>query len=68
MMKDRSGDVKHTAATGRIAPDRRWFGNTRVVGSEELDRFREEMEEGTNDPYSVVVNRGKLPIGLMSSR
>ena len=26
MMKDRAGDREITAETGRIAPDRRWFG------------------------------------------
>lgn len=28
---------------GRVAPDRRWFGNTRIIKQEELDKFREEM-------------------------
>ena len=27
----------------RIQPDRRWFGNTRVVGQKQLDQFRQEM-------------------------
>eukprot|EP01084_Bolivina_argentea_P244017 408899_1 len=27
----------------RVQPDRRWFGNTRVVGQKQLDRFRQEM-------------------------
>ena len=27
----------------RIQPDRRWFGNTRVVGQKQLEQFREEM-------------------------
>lgn len=65
MMSDRAGDAKITAATGRIAPDRRWFGNTRVVGATELDRFREEMTEKVADPYSVVLRRKKLPMGLL---
>lgn len=65
MMKDRAGDTKITSATGRIAPDRRWFGNTRVVGATELDRFREEMTEKVADPYSVVLKRKKLPMGLL---
>lgn len=38
MMKDRAGDVAITAATGRIQPDRRWFGNTRVISQDDLDR------------------------------
>ena len=24
----------------RIQPDRRWFGNTRVIGQKQLERFR----------------------------
>ena len=65
MMGDRAGDVKITGATGRIAPDRRWFGNTRVVGATELDKFREEMTDKVADPYSVVLKRKKLPMGLL---
>ena len=65
MMKDRAGDQKIDAQTGRIQPDRRWFGNTRVVGSTELDRFRQEMNEAVADPYSVVLKRKKLPMGLL---
>jgi len=65
MMDDRAGDVKITASTGRVAPDRRWFGNTRVVGATELDKFREEMSTSAADPYSVVVARKKLPMGLL---
>jgi nuclear GTP-binding protein len=65
MMPDRAGDTQITASTGRIAPDRRWFGNTRVVGATELDRFREEMTDKVADPYSVVLRRKKLPMGLL---
>jgi len=66
MMSDRAGDSKITGATGRIAPDRRWFGNTRVVSSTDLDKFRNEMLENSADPYSVVLQRKKLPMGLLS--
>mmetsp|Transcript_8105 Transcript_8105/g.23312 ORF Transcript_8105/g.23312 Transcript_8105/m.23312 type:complete len:566 (+) Transcript_8105:181-1878(+) len=65
MMDDRAGDRKITAETGRIAPDRRWFGNTRVVDPKQLDTFREEMTEAVADPYSVVLKRKKLPMGLL---
>jgi nuclear GTP-binding protein len=65
MMKDRAGDRDITAETGRIAPDRRWFGNTRVVDPKQLDTFRQEMTEKVADPYSVVLKRKKLPMGLL---
>lgn len=65
MMKDRAGDREITGETGRIAPDRRWFGNTRVVDPKQLDTFRQEMTESVADPYSVVLKRKKLPLGLL---
>lgn len=65
MMKDRAGDTEITAATGRIQPDRRWFGNTRVVNPTDLDKFREQMNEKASDPYSIVLKRKKLPMGLL---
>jgi nuclear GTP-binding protein len=65
MMRDRAGDREITAESGRIAPDRRWFGNTRVVDPKQLDTFRQEMTEKVADPYSVVLKRKKLPMGLL---
>jgi nuclear GTP-binding protein len=65
MMGDRAGDRKITAETGRIQPDRRWFGNTRTVAATDLDKFRQEMTEAVSDPYSVVLKRKKLPMGLL---
>ncbi|KAL3917249.1 MAG: hypothetical protein SGILL_004802 [Bacillariaceae sp.] len=65
MMENRAGDREITAETGRIAPDRRWFGNTRVVDPKQLDSFRAEMTEKVADPYSVVLKRKKLPMGLL---
>eukprot|EP01029_Cantina_marsupialis_P006532 TRINITY_DN171_c2_g1_i1.p1 TRINITY_DN171_c2_g1~~TRINITY_DN171_c2_g1_i1.p1 ORF type:complete len:569 (+),score=221.88 TRINITY_DN171_c2_g1_i1:92-1798(+) len=49
----------------RIAPNRKWFGNTRAVGQEELDTFRDIMEKKQDDPYTVVLRSKKLPMGLL---
>lgn len=49
----------------RIAPDRRWFGNTRVVGQQEMQAFREEVAAKVADPYSVLIKPHKLPMGLL---
>jgi hypothetical protein len=65
MMNDRAGDRAITAETGRIQPDRRWFGNTRTVTSNDLDTFRQQMTEAVSDPYSIVLKRKKLPMGLL---
>lgn len=49
----------------RIAPDRRWFGNTRTISQTELDKFREEMSVKAADPYSVILRRKKIPMALL---
>uniref|UniRef100_A0A7S1IBK3 Nucleolar GTP-binding protein 2 n=1 Tax=Eutreptiella gymnastica TaxID=73025 RepID=A0A7S1IBK3_9EUGL len=49
----------------RIAPDRRWFGNTRVIGQKVLEKFREELQAKYHDPYSVVLKQAKLPLTLL---
>ena len=41
----------------RVQPDRRWFGNTRVVGQQELQDFREQVAQTAADPYAVLLRR-----------
>jgi nuclear GTP-binding protein len=50
---------------GRIAPDRRWFGNTRVISQTELDDFREKVTAAKSDPYSILLRRKKIPMALL---
>jgi len=64
MMDNRTGDKAMTSAA-RIAPNRRWFGNTRTIGAKQLDSFRTAMAEKAADPYSVVLRSRKLPMGLL---
>ena len=40
----------------RIAPDRKWFSNTRVVSQDTLTAFREAMEEKANDQPGLFIN------------
>lgn len=49
----------------RIQPDRRWFGNTRVIGQKQLEAFREEMGAKVADPYTVLIREKKLPLSLL---
>ena len=56
MAKDRSGNKPLDGKVNRIAPNRRWFGNTRVIGQSELDQFREAMTEAVHDPYVTVLD------------
>ncbi|KAF1791143.1 P-loop containing nucleoside triphosphate hydrolase [Phytophthora cactorum] len=55
MMKNKAGGQDITNASGRVQPDRRWFGNT----------LRNEMSLKAADPYSVVLRTRKLPMGLL---
>lgn len=64
MMSDKSGG-QSAPKVARIAPDRRYFGNTRTLAQSELDRFREEMTLKAADPYSVVLRRKKIPMALL---
>ena len=49
----------------RIVPDRRWFGNTRVIGQKQLEEFREEMATKSRDGYTVLIKQKKLPLSLL---
>ncbi|EGD75044.1 ribosome export GTPase [Salpingoeca rosetta] len=49
----------------RIEPNRRWFGNTRVIGQQQLEEFREAMNTAKRDPYTFVMHQKKLPMSLL---
>ena len=75
--RDKSGSiVKGGLAVGasvakmlpaRVEPDRRWFGNTRVVGQQELQEFKQAIDRSSRDPYAVLLKRHKLPMGLLAA-
>lgn len=56
----------HDMPSTRIQPDRRWFGNTRVVNQRELERFREDMRTRMSDSYTVILKEKKLPLSLLN--
>ena len=60
------GETVREMKPARVQPDRRWFGNTRVVGQKELQDFREQVSQTTADPYAVLLRRHKLPMGLLA--
>lgn len=49
----------------RIEPNRKWFGNTRVISQDALNSFREAMAERASDPYQVLLKTNKLPMSLI---
>ncbi|CAH3174806.1 unnamed protein product, partial [Porites evermanni] len=52
----------------RVAPNRKWFGNTRVISQNALQSFQDEMGKVLNDPYKVVMRQSKLPLSLLNDR
>eukprot|EP00249_Psilotum_nudum_P018209 c26693_g1_i1 orf=82-1917(+) len=71
-VRDSKGHVLHhdlqsqALPSTRIQPDRRWFGNTRVVNQKELEKFREEMRTRISDSYTVILKERKLPFSLLN--
>ncbi|KAG7100052.1 hypothetical protein E1B28_001836 [Marasmius oreades] len=73
-VRDKDGKIIQAAAfqkgedetkPGRVQPDRRWFGNTRVISQNALDHFRTSLATKKDDPYSVLLRRNKLPMALL---
>lgn len=72
--RDAQGNVTQAAAfqsrekpRARIEPNRKWFGNTRVIAQNALSQFRETMGVKANDSYSVLLQRNKLPMSLLNT-
>jgi len=49
----------------RVEPNRKWFGNTRVISQTALDSFRQAVAEQSSDPYQVLLKTNKLPMSLI---
>ncbi|KAK2464752.1 hypothetical protein APHAL10511_003170 [Amanita phalloides] len=73
-VRDKDGNIIQAAAfqkgeseakPGRVQPDRRWFGNTRVISQTALEHFRTSLSTKKDDPYSVLLRRKKLPMALL---
>eukprot|EP00794_Sanderia_malayensis_P004810 gene4810-5440_t len=58
----KSGEV------ARVAPNRKWFGNTKVITQGALQTFQKELGNVVKDPYKVVMRASKLPLSLLQDR
>lgn len=66
------GDIVQAASfqsteipNARVEPNRRWFGNTRVIAQDALNHFREAIGAKTGDAYHFLLKRNKLPMSLL---
>lgn len=53
------------APVGRVDPNKKWFGNTRVISQDALTHFRESLGAKAHDSYQVLLRRNKLPMSLL---
>ncbi|XDT18698.1 Hypothetical protein J6896_00563 [Nakaseomyces glabratus] len=74
-IKNKHGDVIRAAdyqdttiPDARVQPDRRWFGNTRVISQDALQHFRDALGETQKDTYQVLLRRNKLPMSLLDEK
>lgn len=56
-----------TLPSTRIQPDRRWFGNTRVIGQKQLDQFRTAMADKVGVLVIQVPNRANPSPAIITS-
>ncbi|KPM06119.1 hypothetical protein NH340_JMT02855 [Sarcoptes scabiei] len=67
----KAAPFQSTLASGtvtRIAPNQKWFGNTRTITQNSLQRFQEELGKTIKDPYKVVMRSTKLPVTLLNEK
>lgn len=52
----------------RVEPNPKWFGNSRVIGQNALQKFQDELGAAVKDPYQVVMKATKLPVTLLNEK
>jgi len=71
-IRDKSGKIikydlqSKEVPDARVAPNRRWFGNTRVVSQQALEQFRSEIKTSMKNPYTFLMQQHKIPFGLVN--
>ncbi|XP_053212926.1 nucleolar GTP-binding protein 2-like [Panonychus citri] len=76
-IRDRKGKIVKAApfqdwlpsgSVSRIAPNQKWFNNTRTITQSALQSFQEELGKVIKDPYQVVMRQTNLPITLLNEK
>lgn len=59
----------HASGTmSRVEPSQRWFGNSRVISQNALQKFQSELGAAMSDPYKVVMKPTQLPVTLLQQK
>ena len=55
-------------AQARIAPNRQWFNNSRVVTQSSLQKFQTALSKTLTDPYQIIMKQTQLPVTLLNEK
>ncbi|XP_076750504.1 nucleostemin 2 [Xylocopa sonorina] len=75
--RDRTGKIitpapfqgwQPSGTMSRVEPSQRWFGNSRVISQNALQKFQNELGKAMKDPYNVIMKPTQLPITLLEQK
>lgn len=55
-----------SGTTARVEPNQKWFGNSRVISQNALQKFQDELKTAVKNPFQVVMKATRLPVTLLN--
>lgn len=75
--RDRTGKIispapfqgwQPSGTMSRVEPSHRWFGNSRVISQNALQKFQDELGKAMKDPYNVIMKPTQMPVTLLQQK
>ncbi|KAJ8976044.1 hypothetical protein NQ317_014096, partial [Molorchus minor] len=70
--RDKTGKILTPAplpgTVARVEPNQKWFGNSRVISQNALQKFQSELGAAMKNPYQLVMKPTTLPISLLNEK
>ncbi|XP_029035460.1 nucleolar GTP-binding protein 2 [Osmia bicornis bicornis] len=75
--RDRTGKIispapfqgwQPSGTMSRVEPSQRWFGNSRVISQNALQKFQDELGKAMKDPYNVIMKPTQMPTTLLQQK
>lgn len=57
-----------SGTVARVEPNQKWFGNSRVISQNALQKFQTELGAALKNPYQMVMKPTNLPITLLNEK
>nr|XP_023015339.1 nucleolar GTP-binding protein 2 [Leptinotarsa decemlineata] len=57
-----------SGTVARVEPNQKWFGNSRVISQNALQKFQTELGAAIKNPYQVIMKPTTLPITLLNEK